>query len=271
MSTLPPVFVSHGAPTYALEPGVAGAQLHALAGALGKPRAIVIVSPHWMTSGVKVTTSARPETIHDFGGFSPELYEIQYPAPGAPEVAARAAQLLKSSGMTVRLDDDRGLDHGAWVPLMHMYPDADVPVVQVSIPFDADERQAFELGRVLAPLADDGVLIIGSGSLTHNLYEFRMGDVQGADYVQEFSAWIRNAVGEGNTSALIDALSLAPHAKRAHPTTDHYLPVLVALGAAVHPTPTTVLDGGVRHGVLAMESYVFGQEVVLPSTGAVHV
>lgn len=266
MSKLPAVFVSHGAPTYALEPGVAGAQLRALTGALGKPRAIVIVSPHWMTSGVKVTTSTRPETIHDFGGFSPELYEIQYPAPGAPEVAARAAQLLKSAGMTVRLDDDRGLDHGAWVPLMHMYPDADVPVVQVSIPFDADERQAFALGRALAPLADDGVLIIGSGSLTHNLYEFRMGDVQGADYVHEFSAWMLNAVGEGNTSGLMDALNLAPHAKRAHPTTDHYLPLLVALGAAAHPTPTTVLDGGIRHGVLAMESYVFGQEIVLEST-----
>lgn len=271
MSTLPTIFVSHGAPTYAKEPGLAGAQLRALAKALGKPEAIVIISPHWMTSGVKVTTSVRPETIHDFGGFAPELYEIQYPAPGAPELAARAAQLLAAGGMAVRLDDERGLDHGAWVPLMHMYPEADVPVVQVSIPFDADERQAFELGRALAPLAQDGVLIIGSGSLTHNLYEFRMGDVQGADYVQEFSAWIRNAVGEGNTAALMDALSQAPHAKRAHPTTDHYLPVLVALGAAAHPTPTTVLDGGIRHGVLAMESYVFGQEVALPSTGAVHV
>lgn len=266
MSTLPTIFVSHGAPTYAGEPGLAGEQLFALAQVLGKPEAIVIISPHWMTSGVKVTTSVRPDTIHDFGGFPPELYEIQYPAPGAPELAARAAQLLATGGMAVRLDDERGLDHGAWVPLMHMYPEADVPVVQVSIPFDADERQAYELGRALAPLASEGVLIIGSGSLTHNLREFRMGNVEGADYVHEFCAWMRRAVGAGDTEKLMNALSIAPHAGRAHPTTDHYLPVLVAAGAAAHMTPATVIDGGVRHGVLAMESYVFGQQIALPQS-----
>ena len=271
MTTLPTVFVSHGAPTYAKEPGVAGAQLRSLALALGKPKAIVIFSPHWMTAGVKITVSRRPETIHDFGGFPPELYEIQYPAPGAPDVAARVAQLLNARGTRVRLDEERGLDHGAWVPLMHMYPDADVPVVQVSIPFDADELQAYELGRALAPLADEGILIIGSGSLTHNLYEFRMGDVEGADYVHEFSAWMRAAVQAGDTEKLLQALTDAPHAGRAHPTTDHYLPVLIAAGAAIAPVPATVLDGGIRHGVLAMESYVFGQELALPQAGGLHV
>jgi 4,5-DOPA dioxygenase extradiol len=270
MNTLPTIFVSHGAPTYALEPGVAGAQLRSLALALGKPGAIVILSPHWMTSGVKVTTSSRPETIHDFGGFAPELYQIQYPAPGAPWMAARVAQLLTARGITVRLDDHRGLDHGAWVPLMHMYPEADVPVVQVSIPFDADERQAYELGQALAPLADENVLIIGSGSLTHNLYEFRMGDVEGADYVHQFSAWIRNAVLDGDAEKLQQGLTAAPHGSRAHPTSDHYLPVLIAAGAASRQTPATVLDGGIRHGVLAMESYVFGQEIVLPQAGVSH-
>ena len=257
--TAPSLFVSHGAPTYAIEPGLAGEQLHALGLALGKPRGIVVVSPHWMTRGVAVTASARPPTIHDFGGFPDALYSLQYPAPGDGALAARAAQLLQGLGLPVRLDDTRGLDHGAWVPLLHMYPDADVPVVQVSLPHDSTAQTAFALGRALAPLAQEGVLVIGSGSLTHNLYEFRGGDVAAADYAVEFTHWIRAAVRRGDTDALLHALRDAPHARRAHPTSDHYLPLLVAAGAAAQATPATVLDGGIRHGMLAMESYLFGQ------------
>jgi 4,5-DOPA dioxygenase extradiol len=263
MNTLPAVFVSHGAPTFALEPGLAGQQLAALGAALGKPRAVVILSPHWMPAGVRITTSSSPETIHDFGGFAPELYAIQYPAPGSPEVASLVARALKTAGIPCELDDQRGLDHGAWVPLMHMYPNADVPVVQVSIPFHATELDALALGQALAPLSNQGVLIIGSGSLTHNLYEFRTGDVQEAAYVREFTSWIRQAVGGADTQALVDAMSLAPHARRAHPTLDHYLPLLIAAGAASDPLPVTVLDGGVRYGILAMESYVFGRQLDL--------
>jgi len=171
----------------------------------------------------------------------------------------RAAQLLQGLGLPVRLDDTRGLDHGAWVPLLHMYPDADVPVVQVSLPHDSTPATAFALGQALAPLAHEGVLVIGSGSLTHNLYEFRGGDVAAADYAVEFTHWIRAAVRRGDTAALLHALRDAPHARRAHPTSDHYLPLLVAAGAAAQATPATVLDGGIRHGMLAMESYLFGQ------------
>ena len=259
----PSLFVSHGAPTFAMEPGLAGAQLRALGAALGQPTGIVIVSPHWMTRGVAVTASAQPATIHDFGGFPAALYRLHYPAPGAPALAARAAQLLQALGQPVRLDETRGLDHGAWVPLMHMYPDADVPVVQVSMPHDTTEATAYALGRALAPLAQDGVLVIGSGSLTHNLYEFRTGEVKAADYAIEFTHWIRSAVRRGDTAALLHALRDAPHAHRAHPTPDHYLPLLVAAGAAADATPVTVLDGGIRHGMLAMESYLFGQTVTL--------
>lgn len=261
---LPTVFVSHGAPTFALEPGLAGAQLRALGAALGKPRAILVVSPHWMTREVQVTAAERPETVHDFGGFARALFDIQYPAPGSPELAARVQQALQAHGIAASLDADRGLDHGAWVPLLHMVPDADVPVVQVSLPLDADEARAFELGRALAPLAHEGVLIVGSGSLTHNLYEFRMGgDAQEAAYAREFTGWIRQAVLDGDTERLVHALQHAPHAQRAHPTTEHFLPLLVAAGAASAITPSTVLDGGIRHGVLAMESYVFGRAVPL--------
>jgi len=270
MSAFPPVFISHGAPTFAIEPGRAGAQLRALGRALSKPKAIVVVSPHWMTRGLAVTAASQPETIHDFGGFPAALYRIRYPAPGAPELAARAAQLLAALGKPVSLDESRGLDHGAWVPLLHMYPNADVPVVQVSLPDDSAAAQAFALGRALAPLAQEGVLVIGSGSLTHNLYELRMGDAQAAGYAVEFTHWSRAAVRRGDSDALLHAMERAPHAQRAHPTSDHFLPLLVAAGAATHAGPVTVLDGGIRHGVLAMESYVFGQALDLPELEAAH-
>lgn len=263
MTTLPSVFVSHGAPTFALEPGLAGAQLAALGQVLATPRAIVVVSPHWMTRRVEVTSSARPDTIHDFGGFPQPLYRITYPAPGAPALAERVVQVLGAAGIDASPNPQQGLDHGAWVPLLHMYPAADVPVVQVSMPRGLDAAGAFALGRGLAPLAREGVLVVGSGSLTHNLYEFRMGDAAGADYAREFSLWIRQGVIAGDGDRLLHALERAPHARRAHPTAEHFLPLLVALGAAPASTPATVLDGGIRHGVLAMESYVFGASVPL--------
>lgn len=270
MSLLPSLFISHGAPTFAIEPGLAGAQLRALGLALGKPRAVVVVSPHWMTQGIEITGTDWPQTLHDFGGFPRELYNLRYPAPGSSALAARIQQLWAGQGLAARLDERRGLDHGAWVPLMHLFPDADVPVVQVSLPFDTDEAKAFGLGRVLAPLAEDGVLIVGSGSLTHNLYEFRPGEIQAADDVQVFAAWVRQAVRDGDTTRLCQALALAPHAARAHPTIEHFLPLLVAAGAAFAPRPVTVLQGGVRHGMLAMESYAFGRqfELNVEATGA---
>lgn len=262
--THPSLFISHGAPTFALEPGLAGAQLQALGEALERPRAVVIVSPHWMTAGVEVAAAARPATVHDFGGFDRALYGIRYPAPGAPEVAARVVQVLAGAGMEARLNERQGLDHGAWVPLLHMYPAADVPVVQVSMPHDLDSAGAYTLGQALAPLAEEGVLVIGSGSLTHNLYEFRMGATGEAAYARAFTDWIRAAVLAGDRKRLVRALAEAPHAKRAHPSDEHFLPLLVALGAAGEaPLPATVLDGGMRYGILAMESYVFGRSLEL--------
>lgn len=264
MNTQPVLFVSHGAPTFALEPGLAGEQLGALGRALARPLAVVVVSPHWQSRGVEIAAAAQPETIHDFGGFPRSLYALRYPAPGAPDVARLVQQVLHAAGIDASLNERQGLDHGAWVPLMHLYPQADVPVVQVSMPIGLDAAGAHALGRALAPLAQHGVLVAGSGSLTHNLYEFRMGSAEEAQYAKEFAHWVRQAVAAGDRERLLHTLERAPHAKRAHPTHEHFLPLLVALGAADEMLPATVLDGGIRHGVLAMESYLFGAKVELP-------
>ncbi|QRR36487.1 dioxygenase [Hydrogenophaga sp. YM1] len=264
MISQPALFVSHGAPTFAIEPGVSGAQLAALGHQLDRPRAIVVVSPHWITHGnVKVTGARRPETIHDFGGFDSKLYEIHYPVVGDPALAQRIVTLLTEAGWSAGIDPQRGLDHGAWVPLLHLYPNAEIPVLQVSMPSDLDERKAYALGQALAPLSDEGVLVIGSGSLTHNLYEFRARTSAEAAYAREFTEWVRAAVQQGDVTKVVNALERAPHAQRAHPTTEHFLPLPVALGAARDTRRATVLDGGITHGVLAMESYLFGRDLTL--------
>jgi len=259
MSRLPTLFVSHGSPMFAVEPGQAGPELARLGRTLPRPRAVLVLSPHWMTPGVRVTTTSAPPTIHDFGGFPPELYRIQYPAPGAPDVAARALELLRADGWDAAGDAQRGLDHGAWVPVRHLYPAADMPVVQVSMPRDLDAAGAVRLGRSVAPLADDGVLVIGSGSITHNLFEvFRTPGVPDAEYAAQFVAWARGAVTRHDERALVDYLHSAPHAQRAHPTAEHYLPLPFAFGASSPDAPVRVIDGGMTHGVLAMDAYLFG-------------
>ncbi len=259
MPRLPSLFVSHGAPTFALEHSRAAALLAGLGRRLSKPRAVLVLSAHWMTAELTLGTDTRPGTIHDFGGFPSGLYALQYPAPGAPDVALAARGLLEAAGRSVRLDPGRGLDHGVWVPLMHLYPGADVPVVPLSMPAGLDPAGAWQLGSVLAPLAEEGILIMGSGSLTHNLAEFRLerGRVD-AGYASLFVDWVRDALLRGDRKALLDYRSAAPHARRAHPTADHYLPLPFAAAAAGENTAVEILDGGMTHGTLSMESYVFG-------------
>ena len=232
MNRLPSLFVSHGAPTFAIEPGLAGPRLTALGRALPRPRAVLVVSPHWMTPSPRVGLVARPQTIHDFGGFDPALYDIVYPVDGHPELAQRALELLGDAGWAPQSDERRGLDHGAWVPLRHLYPAADVPAFQVSLPSRLDGDSAWAFGAALAPLAEEGVLIVGSGSLTHNLAEFRSGSGSDEAYAAEFAAWVRDAVVQGDSARLRQTLAQAPHARRAHPTTEHFWPLLVAAGAA---------------------------------------
>ena len=258
MTRLPTLFVSHGAPTFALEPGLAGPQLERLGRTLERPRAVLVVSPHWMTRDVAVSSAPMPQTVHDFGGFPEALYGIQYPAPGHPELAQMAASLLAHAGQRVALDPQRGLDHGAWVPLRHLYPQADVPVFQVSMPTTLDPQSAWSLGEALSPLSEQGVLIVGSGSLTHNLREFRQGHGREETYVQEFVAWMQAAVLGRNRELLLQALTRAPHAARAHPTPEHLLPLFVAAGAAAADAPASVVPGGITHGMLSKDSYLFG-------------
>ena len=254
----PVFFISHGAPTFATEPGKLGAQLQAIGRQLTGIRAVLVVSPHWQTRGVEVMTTAQPDTVHDFGGFPAELYALCYPAPGHPDLAREAAQRLTQAGFTARLQAQRGLDHGAWVPLYHLLPQAQVPVFQVSMPLDLDTRQALQMGLALAALRTQGVVIVGSGSMTHNLYEVREPGAQPLPYVQDFTTWVRTAVATHGIAHLANYRVEAPHAQRAHPSEEHFLPLLVALGATHDADPLRVLEGDITHGVLSMESYVWG-------------
>lgn len=259
---IPAMFVSHGAPTFALEPGQAGPLLHAIGErilALPGLRAVLVISPHWRTRGLRIGASAQPETVHDFGGFPAPLYDLRYPAAGAPEVAREVAALLDSAGLPTQLVDGQGLDHGAWVPLMHLLPGAPLPVLQLSLPIEFHASDVLMLGRALAPLREQGVLIVGSGSLTHNLYEFRQSETgTPEEYVRDFVQWAREAAIAHDDAALVNFRG-APHSRRAHPSDDHYLPLLVAAGASSAGEPVEVMEGGVTYGVLSMESYVFGE------------
>lgn len=243
---------------FAVEPGLAGPALVALGQRLPRPKAVLVVSPHWMTRGSRVSTAVAPKTIHDFGGFPKALYSLSYPAPGAPELAQKAIGALKAAGWPAEAEAEWGLDHGAWVPLTYLFPDADVPVFQVSLPAHLDGGQAYAYGEALAPMADEGVLIIGSGSLTHNLYEIQREGAGVEPYAAEFAAWIAQTLHAHDHQSLKRTMALAPHAPRAHPTAEHLWPLMVAAGAAGEAAPVATVYGGFTHGVLAMDAFLFG-------------
>lgn len=257
MTSLPTLFISHGAPSFALDPGIAGPALTALGRSLPRPEAVLVVSPHWMTPTPQVSVAQRQDTIHDFGGFDPALYELTYPVRGHPPLATQAIELLSDAGWSARADAHRGLDHGTWIPMRYLFPDADIPVFQVSQPARLDADRAWAFGAALAPLADRNVLIVGSGSLTHNLYEFGHRFSDPAAYAAEFAGWVREAVVRGDSARLRRTLTDAPSAARAHPTAEHFWPLLIAAGAAKAASAAQVIDGGIVHGVLSMDSYVF--------------
>lgn len=260
MSRSPSLFISHGAPTFALEPGALGPRLRRLGAALRDVAAIVVVSPHWQTSSLRVTGAERQAAIHDFGGFPAPLYALRYEPPGAPALAREVVDLLDRAGLSATPDASRGLDHGAWVPLRYLKPNADVPVLQVSLPRGMDAEGALRLGRALASLRDQGVLVVGSGSLTHNLYEFRRR-IEDPQYAQAFADWVASALARRDDDALVDYRSRAPHASRAHPTEEHYLPLLVALGASTADESRTRIVGGMADGVLSMDGFGFGLDL----------
>ncbi len=256
--SLPALFVAHGAPTMLLNPGPAGAALARTAIELPRARAIVVVSAHWEASRPTVGTAPELETIHDFWGFPPALYDIQYPARGAPGVAEQIGTLLRKERFDVQLDQHRGLDHGAWTPLSLMYPQADIPVVPLSLQSGAGPEYHFRLGQALGPLLADGVLILASGNITHNLGDFRLSFANGAGtpaYVPEFAEWMWQHIAAGDVEPLLAYRQRAPHAVRAHPTEEHLLPLYVALGAAGVDYRPERLHTGIDSVVLAMDSY----------------
>ncbi|UCV29874.1 DODA-type extradiol aromatic ring-opening family dioxygenase [Ferribacterium limneticum] len=254
------LFVPHGAPTFALNPGAAGAALSTLAASLPLPRAIVIVSAHWDTAEPTVGFAERPETIHDFWGFPEALYALRYPATGCREASEEVVAALKTAGLPVATDSSRGLDHGAWVPLRLMFPDAEVPVIPVSIQSRGGPEQAYRLGQALAPLAAKGFLVITSGNVTHNLRDYQMAARSGGQtpaYVREFSDWLAGRVAERNIPALLDYRRQSPGGLQAHPSEEHLLPFYVALGAGGENARADRFHAGIDDYVIAMDAYAF--------------
>ncbi|WP_153098938.1 DODA-type extradiol aromatic ring-opening family dioxygenase [Paraburkholderia hayleyella] len=259
MISLPSLFLSHGAPTLPIDPSLPSAEFATLAASLPRPEAILMLSAHWGTTEPVASISTHPETIHDFSGFPRQLYEIQYPAPGAPEVARRAAALLSDSGILTHTQP-HGLDHGAWVPLLLMFPHADVPVAQLSIQPRQGAEHHFRIGRALRALRKDGVMVIGSGQITHNLYtaDFSAHRDDADPLVTEFTDWFESRLAAHDIDALLDYRRQAPHAALMHPTDEHLLPVFATLGAADDDYTLTIQSLGTFQRSLAMTHYIFG-------------
>ena len=253
---LPSLFISHGSPMLALQPGASGPALERLAGALPRPKAIVVMSAHWESHELLVSSSPAPETWHDFGGFPRELFAVQYPAPGNPALARQIVELLAADGLQARLDNQRPFDHGTWVPLSLMYPAADIPVVQVSLPSHMGPALQTRIGQALASLRTEGVLLIGSGSITHNLGEldWRAGPENIEPWAREFRDWVVDKLSTQDEAALHDYRQQAPYAVRSHPSDEHLLPLYFARGAGGQ---FSVAHQGFTLGALGMDIYRF--------------
>jgi 4,5-DOPA dioxygenase extradiol len=259
MTRQPALFVSHGSPTLPLERNAATDFLKQLGPALGRPEAILVVSAHWDTDRPAVSAARNPETIYDFYGFPPELYRLRYPAPGAPKLAKRTADLLEAKGLQTDIDPERGLDHGAWTSLMLMYPQADIPVTQFSIQSYLGPGHHVRLGEALRPLRDEGVLVFASGGATHNLRELsrQRGNPVPQPWTVEFNEWLAEALKSRRTDDLVAYRELAPHAVRNHPTDEHLIPLFVALGAGDASGTTQRLHSSIESGVISMDAYRF--------------
>jgi 4,5-DOPA dioxygenase extradiol len=262
--TLPTLFVPHGAPTFALRPGAAGAALVDLARRLERPKGIIVISPHWETHEPTVGAAGDLETIYDFSGFPRELYTLTYPAHSDPQLAQRVADCLQKAGYAARIDIHRGLDHGAWVPLRMMFPKADIPVIPLSIKAHCGAAYHYAIGQALQPLADKGFLIIGTGSITHNLRDYMIcthNNFSTPDYVRRFADWIEQRLQVRDINALVDFRKTSPDALQAHPSDDHFMPFFVALGAAGEGLVAERFYAGVDDLVIAMDGYHFKRAV----------
>lgn len=253
----PSLFISHGSPMLALEPGESGPALARLAAELPRPKAIVIVSAHWESQELLVNANPQPETWHDFGGFPAALFAVQYPAPGMPQLSAEVVKLLNTAGLPARTNSQRPFDHGVWVPLSLMYPNADIPIVQVSLPSREGPALQTKVGQALASLREQGVLIIGSGSITHNLREldWHAWPESVEPWAKAFRDWMIEKLASNDEAALHDYRALAPNAVRNHPSDEHLLPLYFARGAGGE---FSVAHKGFTMGALGMDIYRFG-------------
>lgn len=258
MDHLPTLFLSHGAPDLPIRNGAVNQFLRSLSYQFPKPRAILAISAHWHADRPTVSAAPQPRTIYDFSGFPGALYQLTYPAPGAPELADRVVQLLNQAGFPGETHPSRGLDHGTWAPLMLAYPQADIPVTQLSIHYYRNPHYHYQLGQVLEPLRQEGVLVLGSGAATHNLYAFDHDyDAAPPNWVQQFDHWLTVTIAQKNWEALMQYRQIAPYAKENHPTEEHLLPLFVTLGAAGQDPQGTLLHQSYTYGAFSMAAYAF--------------
>ena len=267
---MPPIFVSHGSPMIALEPGAAGAFMQrlgpAIDAAFGRPKAIVAISAHSTARAPVLLAAQRHEAVYDFGGFDPKLFTLRYDAPGAPELASRVTAQLGAAGITVHKVAEGGLDHGIWTALRYIYPDTDIPILPLAFVPTQSPAQQFALGTALAPLADEGVLVFGTGSITHNLRRALAGGLRSQGQLPEipesaaFRQWMAERSSSRDWDALFDYRRLAPHAVDMHPTDEHLLPWFVPAGSGGRDSAPLRLHDSVTLGSLGMDAYAFGPQ-----------
>ena len=255
LQTLPGLFISHGSPMLALNPEQVGPALERLGFNLPTPQAIIVMSAHWESNALEVSSAVRPETWHDFRGFPRELYDIRYPTPGQPELAEEILHLLAESSFTAHANSTRPRDHGVWMPLLHMYPSAEIPVVEISLPMNMSAEEIYKIGQAIAPLREKQILIIGSGSITHNLRELSWHgeDANVPEWASTFKNYVVNKLSHNDYDAVLDWQNI-PYVQRNHPTLEHFAPLFFAMGAG---NRFSIVHSSFSMGALGMDIYRF--------------
>lgn len=263
---IPSIFISHGAPTIVMEASPARDYLASLGEQIDRPKAIVVMSAHFEASGPTVVADPAPEMIYDFGGFPDEMYRMVYPAPGEPALARRVAGMMEQAGLKTTVLDKRGFDHGTWTPMMLAYPDAEVPIVQIAVDPNRDANYHYEIGKALAPLAEEGILLVGTGHITHNLRAvfsiMRSGEAADPEMVKKvdaFTGWFAEKFSENDTRAILNWKEHAPFAAENHPTDEHLMPLFFAYGAGGENPDAVRAHHSVQFEFFTYESWMFGQ------------
>lgn len=257
---MPVLFVGHGSPMNGIEDNQFSQAWRKMASEIPRPNAVLVVSAHWLSNGTRITAMDFPPTIHDFGGFPQALFEVQYPAPGSPEIAIETASILKS--FHAELDHDWGLDHGAWTVVRHMYPDATIPVLQLSIDYNKGPQYHYDLAKKLYSLRKKGILIMGSGNMVHNLRMVAWNKLNepeyGYDWAFDLNDKFKNLIASGNHQDLINFSRISPNISLAIPTSEHYLPLIYTLGLQTEKEDVMFFNDKAVGGSLTMTSVKFG-------------